>query len=45
MSQQTIVIQKPRCPQCGQPVKQSSHTGDLRYFKCPCGNRFKGVVK
>lgn len=48
MSQQqqpnSITIQKPRCPRCGEKVKAYAHKGDVRYFDCRCGNRFKGVV-
>jgi predicted RNA-binding Zn-ribbon protein involved in translation (DUF1610 family) len=40
----TVIFIKPKCPKCGnKKLRCTGIAGNVRYFKCKCGHKFKAI--
>jgi predicted RNA-binding Zn-ribbon protein involved in translation (DUF1610 family) len=44
---EAITFKRPKCPECGNKKKLNCTKVDgiMRYYKCPCGAKFKAIEK
>ncbi len=41
-----VIFIKPKCPKCGNKnLRCNGVIGNIRYFKCKCGHKFKAFEK
>lgn len=43
---EAVIFIRPRCPKCqNKKVSCYGASGNIRYYKCPCGAKFKAIEK
>lgn len=43
---EAVIFIRPRCPKChNKKISWYGRSGNIRYYKCPCGTKFKAIEK